>query len=75
MIRKIGALIAFCGGAYFGYTHALDIVEYSGSNQEDPFKYWSSTGTATLEILMTVGCGVIAAAVVYFLLNLFARND
>lgn len=75
MIRKAGFVIAFAVGAWFGYNYAIELLDFSQSNAKDPWEYWSTTGGQALRYILTGGCGLIAATVVYFLLNLFARSD
>jgi len=72
MIRKVGAVLAFAAGIYFGHQYALGVLE---TNPEDLGDYWGGTGRQLVTIGIPLGAGLVAAFVAYLALNLFARAD
>lgn len=72
MIRRLAALVAFGGGAWYGYNFALDVIDYYEIDVES---YWGNLGAQVLTVGLPLAVGVAAAVTVYFLLNLFARAD
>jgi hypothetical protein len=72
MIRKCAAVIAFGAGAYFGYRLTFEIFDYYAS---DFSGYWGETAGQIVRVVLPVAVGAVAAIVVYFLLNFFARED
>jgi hypothetical protein len=72
MIRKWAAIIAFGVCVYFGYQYTGDFFE---SHSADFEGYWGESAEQVIRVLVPVGIGVIGAAVVYFLLNFYAREN